>query len=88
MDVSVSGTIDQKTYLKKFRGGFNLLNPPGSAYEYSPRIDPHPLHRVSLRAAMLTARQCKLEVSIKPIYAVLSGRERNRHFSKQCYQMR
>jgi len=28
MDVSVSGTIDQKTYLKKFRGGFNLLNPP------------------------------------------------------------
>jgi len=30
MDVSVSGTIDQKTYLKKFRGGFSP--PPGSAY--------------------------------------------------------
>ena len=33
MDVSVSGTIDQKTYLKKFRGGFSPLSPPsGSAY--------------------------------------------------------
>jgi len=28
MDVSVSGTIDQKTYLKKFRGGFSPLSPP------------------------------------------------------------
>jgi len=25
MEVSVSGTIDQKTYLKKFRGGFSPL---------------------------------------------------------------
>ena len=33
MDVSVSKTIDQKTYLKKFRGGFSPLSPPGSAYE-------------------------------------------------------
>jgi len=32
MDVSVPGTIDQNTYLKKFRGGFNPLIPPGSAY--------------------------------------------------------
>jgi len=31
MDVSVTGTIDQKTYLKKFRGGFSSLSPPGSA---------------------------------------------------------
>jgi len=28
MDVSVSVTIDQKLYLKKFRGGFNPLSPP------------------------------------------------------------
>jgi len=28
MTVSVSGTIDQKTYLKKFRGGFSPLSPP------------------------------------------------------------
>ena len=28
MNVSVSGTIDQKTYLKKFRGGFSPLSPP------------------------------------------------------------
>jgi len=28
MDVSVSGTIDQKSYLKKFRGGFSPLSPP------------------------------------------------------------
>jgi len=28
MDVSVPGTIDQKTYLKKFRGGFSPLSPP------------------------------------------------------------
>jgi len=27
MDVSVSGTIDRKTYLKKFRGGFRHLAP-------------------------------------------------------------
>jgi len=27
MDVSVSGTIDQKTYLKKIRGGFKPLSP-------------------------------------------------------------
>jgi len=34
MDVSVLGTIDQKTYLKKFRGGASaLLALPGSAYE-------------------------------------------------------
>jgi len=33
MDFSVSGTIDQKTYLKKFTAGFSLLSPtPGSAY--------------------------------------------------------
>jgi len=33
MGVSVSGTIDQKTYLKNL-GGFSLLSPPtGSAYE-------------------------------------------------------
>jgi len=33
MDVSVSGTIDQKTYVKKFRRGFSpLSHPPGSAY--------------------------------------------------------
>jgi len=31
--VSVSGNIDQKTYLKKFRGGFSPLSPPGSAYD-------------------------------------------------------
>ena len=31
MGVSVSGTTDQKMYLKKFRGGFSP--PPGSAYE-------------------------------------------------------
>ena len=28
MDVSVSGTVDQKAYLKKFRGGFSPLSPP------------------------------------------------------------
>jgi len=28
MDVSVSVTIDQKPYLKKFRGGFSPLSPP------------------------------------------------------------
>jgi len=28
MDASVSETIDQKTYLKKFRGGFSPLSPP------------------------------------------------------------
>jgi len=27
MDVSVSVTIDQKPYLKKFRGGFSPLSP-------------------------------------------------------------
>jgi len=33
VDVSLSRTIDQKTYLKKFRGGFSPLSPPiGSAY--------------------------------------------------------
>jgi len=32
MDVSESETIDQKVYLKEFRGGFIPLNsPPGSA---------------------------------------------------------
>jgi len=33
MGVSVSGTTDQKTYLKKFMGVFSPLNPPGSAYD-------------------------------------------------------
>jgi len=33
MGVSVSGTTDQKTYLKKFRGASALLAPPGSAYD-------------------------------------------------------
>jgi len=28
MGVSVSGTTDQKMYLKKFRGGFSPLSPP------------------------------------------------------------
>ena len=28
MSVSVSGTTDQKTYLKKFGGGFSPLSPP------------------------------------------------------------
>jgi len=28
MDVSVSRAIDEKTYLKKFRGGFSPLSPP------------------------------------------------------------
>jgi len=28
MDVSVTGTTDQKTYLKKIRGGFSPLSPP------------------------------------------------------------
>jgi len=32
MDVSVSGTIDEKTYLKKFRGASAPLTPHGSAY--------------------------------------------------------
>jgi len=33
MGVSVSGTTDQKMYLKKFRGGCSPLRPPpGSAY--------------------------------------------------------
>ena len=31
--VSVSGTTDQKTYLKKFRAGFSPLIPSGSAYD-------------------------------------------------------
>jgi len=35
MDVSVSGTIDQKTYLKKFRGASAPLASPGSAYARS-----------------------------------------------------
>jgi len=33
MGVSVSGTTDQKTYLKKFRGESAPLVPPGSAYD-------------------------------------------------------
>jgi len=33
MSVSVSGTTDQKTYLKQFRGVSAPLAPPGSAYE-------------------------------------------------------
>jgi len=34
MDVSVSGTIDQKTYLKKFKGWLQPpYPPPGSAYD-------------------------------------------------------
>jgi len=32
MGVSVSGTTDQKTYLKKIRGASSPLAPPGSAY--------------------------------------------------------
>jgi len=32
MDVSVSETMDQKTYLRKFEGGLQPLSPPGSAY--------------------------------------------------------
>jgi len=32
MGVSVSGTTDQKTYLKKFRRASAPFNPPGSAY--------------------------------------------------------
>jgi len=36
MGVSVSGTSDQKTYLKKFRGASGpLVPPPGSAYDYT-----------------------------------------------------
>jgi len=35
MDVSLSGTIDQKTYLKKFRGASASLAPPGSAYDWA-----------------------------------------------------
>ena len=38
MDVSVSGTIDEKTYLKNLGGRFSPLTPPGSAYEL-PLID-------------------------------------------------
>jgi len=34
MDVSVSGTIDQRTYLKKFGRASAPLAPPGSAYEF------------------------------------------------------
>jgi len=33
MDVSVTGTTDQQTYLKKFWGGFSPYSPPGSAYD-------------------------------------------------------
>jgi len=34
--VSVSGTIDQKTYLKNLGGGFSPLSPtPGSAYGFN-----------------------------------------------------
>ena len=33
MDVSVSGNINQRKYLKKFRGASAPLAPPGSAYE-------------------------------------------------------
>jgi len=32
MDVSVSGTINQRKYLKKFRGGFSPLSPSRFAY--------------------------------------------------------
>jgi len=40
MDVSLSGTIDHKTYLKKIRGGFSPpSSPPGSAYEEGSLID-------------------------------------------------
>jgi len=35
MDVSVSGTIDQKAYLKNLGGASAPLAPPGSAYEMS-----------------------------------------------------
>jgi len=37
MDVSVSGTIDEKTYLKKLRGSSGPSAPPGSAYVRSRR---------------------------------------------------
>jgi len=33
MDISVSGTIHQKMYLKKIRGWIQTLSPPGSAYD-------------------------------------------------------
>ena len=35
MDVSVSGTIDQKTYLKNLEGDLVPSAPPGSAYEHT-----------------------------------------------------
>jgi len=39
MDVSVSKTIDKKTYLKKCRGGFSPLSPlPGSSYGCVPAL--------------------------------------------------
>jgi len=49
MDVSVSGTIDQTPYLKKFRGVSAPLDPPGSAYGLAPRQLRHWLqcHKVS-----------------------------------------
>ena len=42
MDVSVTGTIDQKTYLQKFNGGFSPLSPPGSAYDNKLNTVPSP----------------------------------------------
>jgi len=36
--VSVSGTTDQKTYLKKFRGASAPLAPPGFAYNFPPPV--------------------------------------------------
>ena len=36
MGVSVSGTSNQKTYLKKFKGASAPLSPPGSAYACRP----------------------------------------------------
>jgi len=40
MDVSVSETTNEKTYLKKFAGGASapLAPPPGSAYEILPVV--------------------------------------------------
>jgi len=46
MSVSVSGTTDQKTYLKKFRGGFSPHSPPGSAYSADIIVDGKRLENV------------------------------------------
>jgi len=53
MDISVSGTIDQKTYLKKFRGTSAPLAPPGSAYAVQPHTFCAPLLVFNERSAQL-----------------------------------